>query len=124
MGRSVTGLISSSVGYKNINIIMSSKIILLLFGILVFVAVSAALSNTEEQEELAEILSSEARVVRDADPARKGNNGKKRQKKKGRKAKKRNGKKVGGRGKRINKKNRQKKKGRKAKRRNGKKVGG
>ena len=105
---------------------MSSKIILILFGILVFVAVSAALSNTEEQEELAEILSSEARVVRDADPARKRNNGKKRQKKKGRKAKKRNGKKVGGRGKkgaRMNKKNRQKKKGRKAKKRNGKKVG-
>jgi len=106
---------------------MSSKIILVLFGILVFVAVSAALSNTEEQEELAEILSSEARVVRDADPARKRNNGKKRQKKKGRKAKRRNGKKGGGRGRkgaRINKKNKQKKKGRKSKKRNGKKVGG
>merc|ERR1711868_212648 len=71
MGRSVFGLISSSLGCLNITIKMNSKLILVFFGILVFVAVSAAMSESEEQQELAEVLAAEARVVRDADPRRK-----------------------------------------------------
>merc|ERR1711976_1145235 len=67
MGRSVSGLTSSSSEGSRI-IIMNSKTILLFFGVLVCVAVSAVMAENEDG--LAENSAVE-RIVRMADPARK-----------------------------------------------------
>merc|ERR1712157_467073 len=67
MGRSVSGLTSSSSEGSRI-IIMNSKTILLFFGVLVCVAVSAVMA--ENKDGLAENSAVE-RIVRMADPARK-----------------------------------------------------
>merc|ERR1711937_849006 len=65
MGRSVSGLTSSSSG-SNI-IIMNSKTILLFFGVLVCVAISSVMAENEEG--LVENAAVE-RIVRMADPAK------------------------------------------------------
>merc|ERR1712064_64794 len=80
MGRSFFGLTSSGSG-SNITI-MSSKTLLFLFGVLIFVAFVAAFNEEEmEDGEISELTAVE-RFVRDADPrgkrkAKKGKNGKK-----------------------------------------------
>merc|ERR1711976_405764 len=65
-------------------IIMSSKTIILLFGILAFVAIAAAMSDDYDDTEIEEV--SFERVAREADPGRE----KKRAGKKGKKLKKKN----------------------------------
>merc|ERR1712038_833717 len=100
MGRSVSGLTSSSSEGSNI-IIMNSKTILLFFGVLVCVTISSVMAENEEG--LAENAAVE-RIVRMADPV-------KRERKNKRKERRNKGKK-GGKKRKINK---LKKKGRKSK---------
>ena len=78
---------------------MSSKTIILLFGILAFVAIAAAMSDDYDDTEIEEV--SFERVAREADPGRE----KKRAGKKGKKLKKKNKKslKKKGQKKRMNK---------------------
>merc|ERR1712170_239950 len=104
MGRSVSGLTSSSSGSRII--IMISKTILLFFGVLVCVAVSAVMAENEDG--LAENSAVE-RIVRMADPARKerrkgkkSKKAKRTSKKKAKKARKVAGKKKARRNKRRN----------------------
>jgi len=108
MGRSVSGLTSSSSGSRII--IMNSKTILLFFGVLVCVAVSAVMAENEDG--LAENSAVE-RIVRMADPARKerrkgkkskSKKAKRTSKKKAKKARKVAGKKKARRNKRRNSK--------------------
>merc|ERR1711988_514220 len=107
MGRSVSGLTSSSSEGSRI-IIMNSKTILLFFGVLVCVAVSAVMAENEDG--LAENSAVE-RIVRMADPARKERRkGKKAKSKKAKRTSKKKAKKAG------------KKKARRNKERKGKKV--
>merc|ERR1711933_253449 len=89
MGRSVSGLTSSSSG-SNI-IIMNSKTILLFFGVLVCMAISTAMAENEEG--LAENSAVE-RIVRMADPARRERQKRKRKNKAQKKAKSKKGRKV------------------------------
>merc|ERR1711931_103007 len=109
MGRSVSGLTSSSSEGSRI-IIMNSKTILLFFGVLVCVAVSAVMAENEDG--LAENSAVE-RIVRMADPARKerrkgkkskSKKAKRTSKKKAKKARKVAGKKKARRNKRRNSK--------------------
>merc|ERR1711976_929391 len=101
MGRSVSGLTSSS-SEGSRTIIMNSKTILLFFGVLVCVAVSAVMAENEDG--LAENSAVE-RIVRMADPARKERRkGKKSKYKKAKKARKVAGKKKARRNKRRNSK--------------------
>merc|ERR1712154_532194 len=106
MGRSVSGLTSSSSEGSRI-IIMNSKTILLFFGVLVCVAVSAVMAENEDG------LAENSAVDRIADPARKerrkgkkskSKKAKRTSKKKAKKARKVAGKKKARRNKRRNSK--------------------
>merc|ERR1711915_451768 len=99
MGRSIFGLTSSSSG-SNITI-MSSKTLLFLFGVLIFVAFVAAFNEGEMEDGEISELSPAMRFVRDANPKKGKKKGKKGKGQKGnaRKTKKKTGgkKKKGGR---------------------------
>merc|ERR1712168_397438 len=101
MGRSFFGLTSSGSGSNITN--MSSKTLLFLFGVLIFVAFVAAFNEEEMEDGEISELSPAMRFVRDADP-KKGK--KKSNKGKGNKGNARKtGRKSGGKKKKVARKN-------------------